>query len=132
MPESLDSQLGKVRIADEVIAAVAGAAAVSCYGLVGMAARNVQDGLSELLGQDQIDRGVRVRLDADGSTVVDLFVVVQYGVNIAEVAENVKEQVRYQVERMLGLKVRAVNVHVQGVRVERPEREGRAPATEMA
>lgn len=131
MPEGLDSQLGKVRIADEVIAAVAGAVAVSCYGLVGMAARNVQDGLSELLGQDQIDRGVRVRLDPDGNTVIDLYVVVQYGVNIAEVAENVKEQVRYQVERMLGLKVRAVNVHVQGVRVERPEQEGRAPATQM-
>ncbi|MGE5483282.1 MAG: Asp23/Gls24 family envelope stress response protein [Bacteroidota bacterium] len=114
--EEISAQLGRIQIANEVIAQIAGAAAMTVYGLVGMAARNMQEGLSELLGREQMSRGVEVRGGSDG-VILDLHVVVEYGVKISEVAHNIMDQVRYQVENLVGLPVRQVNVHVEGVRV---------------
>lgn len=111
-----ESGLGKVRIAEEVVALTAGMAAAECYGLVGMAPRTVQEGLSGLLKREDMARGVSVRIEED-EVFIDLHVVVQYGVNISEVCRNAMEQVKYAVETMCGLKVRQVNVHVRGVRV---------------
>ncbi|MBE3577353.1 MAG: Asp23/Gls24 family envelope stress response protein [Limnochordales bacterium] len=117
--EEISAQLGRIQIANEVIAQIAGAAAMTVYGLVGMAARNVQEGLSELLGREQMSRGVEVRGGSDG-VILDLHVIVEYGVKISEVAHNIMDQVRYQVENLVGLPVRQVNVHVEGVRVNSP------------
>lgn len=114
--EEISAQLGRIQIANEVIAQIAGAAAMGVYGLVGMAARNVQEGLSELLGREQMSRGVEVQGGSDG-VILNLHVIVEYGVKISEVAHNIMEQVRYQVENQVGLPVRRVNVHVEGVRV---------------
>lgn len=114
--EFLDSSLGKVRIAEEVVALTAGMAAAECYGLVGMAPRTVQEGISGLLRREDAARGVSVRIEED-EAYIDLHVVVQYGVNIAQVCRNVMEQVKYAVETVCGLKVKRVNVHVRGVRV---------------
>ncbi len=92
-------------------------AATECYGLVGMASRNIQDGIAELLGMDNMGRGgVEVRLAGD-EVVVDLYIIVEYGTKITEVAHNVMNKVRYVVESMTGLKVSRVNITVQGVRV---------------
>lgn len=110
------SGLGKVRIAEEVVALTAGMAVTECYGIVGMAPRTVQEGLSGLLRREDAARGVSVRIEED-DVYIDLHVVVQYGVNIAQVCRNVQEQVKYAVETMCGLKVNQVNVHVRGVRV---------------
>ncbi|MBO8142230.1 MAG: Asp23/Gls24 family envelope stress response protein [Firmicutes bacterium] len=117
MAQQQDTGLGKVQIADEVIASIAGAAATECYGLAGMHARSVPEGISVLLGREDSARGVQVTID-ENRAVIDLFVVVQYGVNIAEVARNVMEQVKYAVENQCGLEVAKVNVHVQGVRLD--------------
>jgi uncharacterized alkaline shock family protein YloU len=95
---------------------IAGVAAMECYGLVGMANRSIQDGISELLRREQLNRGVDVRVEPDG-VVLDLHIIVEYGTNITEVAHNVMDKVKYTVENQIGVSVARVNVHVQGVRV---------------
>lgn len=115
--QNRDTELGRISIAEEVIATVAGVAATECYGLVGMGARGVQKGLAIFGRGEDVARGVRVSLSGDEVTI-DLHVVVQYGINIAEVAHNVMEQVKYAVEHHCGLDVSQVNVHVESVRVD--------------
>lgn len=112
----MSTELGQINIADEVIAVIAGTAATECYGVVGMASRTIQDGIAELLGRDNLSRGVEVRLSGE-EVVIDLYIIVEYGTKITEVAHNAMEKVRYVVETMTGLKVASVNVVVQGVRV---------------
>ena len=95
---------------------VAGIAALECYGVVGMASRSLQDGIAELLrGRDNLTKGIEVTIDGE-QVMVDLFVIVEYGTRIKEVARNVIERVRYTIESQLGLMVSMVNVIVQGVR----------------
>lgn len=115
--QSRNTELGSISIAEEVIATVAGVAATESYGLVGMAARGVQKGLAIFRRGEDVSRGVEVHLEGDTVTI-DLHVVVQYGVNIAQVAQNVMEQVKYAVEHHCGLEVAQVNVHVESVRVD--------------
>ncbi|REJ32055.1 MAG: Asp23/Gls24 family envelope stress response protein [Bacillota bacterium] len=115
--QSRNTELGSVSIAEEVIATIAGVAATECYGLVGMGARGVQKGLAIFRRGEDVSRGVEVTL-GDDTVTIDLHVVVQYGVNIAEVAHNVMEQVKYAVEHYCGLQVQQVNVHVESVRVD--------------
>jgi uncharacterized alkaline shock family protein YloU len=113
----IDSELGYVEISSDVIATIAGIAAVECYGLVGMASRKqLKDGIVELLGQENLSRGVEVR-EADGELIIDLYIIVGYGTRIDEVANNVISTVKYSVEKITGLAVRMINVNVQGVRV---------------
>lgn len=116
MGKEINNNLGKIDISEEVIATIAGAAAVECYGLVGMSSRKISDGFTELLGRENLARGVMVKID-DNQVVIDLYIVVGYGVNISEVATNVMERVRYTTENLTGLHVAQVNVNVQGVRV---------------
>lgn len=118
MPKTLDTPLGTVTIVEDVVATVAGIAAMDCYGLVGMASRRqVKDSLTELLGRDNPGRGVEVRLYGD-SAEVDLYIIVSYGTNIYEVAQNVRDKVRYVLNDSVGIDVDRVNIYVQGVRVE--------------
>lgn len=110
-----ETRLGKITIADEVIATIAGLAATECYGIVGMAARRFKDGIAELLGRENLSRGVVVSFK-DGEVRIDLNVILGYGTRISEVAHNVSSQVRYRVEQSTGMPVRSVNINVQGVR----------------
>lgn len=115
----LSTENGKIEIADQVIAVIAGSAALDCYGLVGMASRSqLKDGIAELLGRENLSRGVQVRREGD-ELHLDLYVVVSYGVRISEVAHNIQSKVKYVLEEVVGLKVDHVNVFVQGVRVTR-------------
>lgn len=116
MITEIGTDLGRIKIAKEVVAMVAGNAATECYGLVGMASRSVQDGIAELLGRESLSRGVSIDSSGD-SLEIELYIIVEYGVNIPEVARNVVEKVRYTMETMLGLKVGKININVQGVRV---------------
>lgn len=124
MPSTQENSLGKIEISESVVAMIAGMAATECYGLVGMASRNVQDGIAELLGRENLERGVDVRI-ADGAVDVSLHVIVEYGVKISEVANNIMEQVKYAIENSCGLEVKSVNVHVEGVRVRNVNRPSR-------
>jgi uncharacterized alkaline shock family protein YloU len=94
---------------------------MECYGLVGMAPRNIQEGISDLLRRDNFERGVDIQFGEESITI-QLYIVVEYGVKISEVARNVQERVKYVVETMLGLKVDRINVKVQSVRVTRPKK----------
>ena len=117
MGKAITNNYGTINIAEEVIATIAGAAAVECYGLVGMASqRKLSDGFAELLGRENLDRGVVVNVQ-DNEVTIDLYIIVSYGVKISEVAANVMERVRYNTEKFTGFKVSQVNVIIQGVRV---------------
>lgn|SRR5690606_14878168 len=108
---------GNVYIAEEVISAIAGAAALECYGLVGMASKHsIKDGISELLGRENLSKGVVVKQES-GSLLIDLYIVVSYGTKISEVAHNVQTKVRYVLNEIAGLHADAVNIIVQDVRV---------------
>ncbi len=110
------SDIGAVNISEEVIATIAGVTAVECYGLVGMASRKLKDGIYQILGKEDIKKGVEVSIDGREVTL-NLYIVVGYGVNIAEVAKNVIERVKYSVENQTGLVVKKININVQGVRL---------------
>jgi uncharacterized alkaline shock family protein YloU len=117
MPMQLSTEYGKIDIADQVIAVIAGSAALDCYGLVGMASRKgLKDGIADLLGRDNLSRGVEVRREGD-TLHLDLYVIVSYGTRISEVAHNIQSKVKYVLEEVVGLKVDFVNIFVQGVRI---------------
>ncbi|MDK2784219.1 MAG: hypothetical protein PWQ41_1329 [Bacillota bacterium] len=110
------TEYGNIAIGDEVIATLAGAAVMECYGIVGMASRRLTDGFVELLGRDNWSRGVEVKMDGN-KVYITLHIIVSYGVRISEVAKNAMEKVKYAVERVTGLTVARVDVHVQGVQL---------------
>lgn len=116
MGRAMSTELGEITIADDVIAAIAGMAATECYGLVGMASRTITDGIAELLGRDNIARGVEVHIEGD-DVRINLYIIVEYGTRITEVASNVMDKVKYVLENTTGLSVSEVNVNVHGVRV---------------
>lgn len=116
MPRELTSEYGRISIAEEVVATLAGVAATECYGVVGMASRKIKDGLAELLGRENLTRGVEVSIDGR-RVAVNLYVVVGYGTRISEVARNIVDQVRYAIEQATDLEVAEVKIHVQGVKL---------------
>lgn len=111
------NELGKVMISDQLIARVAGYAAMEVFGLVGMSSRQqLKDGFAELLGKENYSRGIVVRID--GSSVeLDLHIIVSYGTKISEVAHNVQQKVKYTLKEIVGIDVDLINIYVQGVRV---------------
>ncbi len=109
------TNLGTIEISPNAIAAIAHQAAIRSYGIVGLAAKNLVDGLANVIVRDP-RHGVDVRA-TDEEIAIDLYVIVEYGTRIASVAQNVADSVRFQVEKSLGLPVGTVNVHVQGLRV---------------
>ncbi|WP_018922596.1 Asp23/Gls24 family envelope stress response protein [Salsuginibacillus kocurii] len=117
MAIEMNSQLGSIDVSREVVATIAGGAAIDCYGIVGMASqKQIKDGLTELLGKENFSRGVVIR-EIEDDLHIDMYIVVSYGTKISEVAYNVQTKVKYQLEQMLGLTVESVNIFVQGVRV---------------
>src|SRR5699024_2526675 len=110
---------GLVTITNEVIATIAGGAAVECYGIVGMASKSqIRDGIAEILKKENYSRGVVVRQD-DTHLHVDMYIIVSYGTKISEVAHNVQSQVKYTLQQILGLEIDSVNIYIQGVRVNK-------------
>lgn len=108
--------LGEMVIADEVIAILAGISAIECYGIVGMASKRATDGIVELLGRENLSKGVKVHTQ-ENEIIIELFIIVEYGISIATVAKNIIETVKYNVENFTGMDVKKVNVTVEGVRV---------------
>jgi uncharacterized alkaline shock family protein YloU len=110
---------GRIEVFPSAVAAIAGHAAMRCYGISGMAGRGLRDGVAVLLRRENVDRGVDV-VEFEGGLAIDIYVIVQYGVRISEVAHNLQETVKFEVERSVNVPVTQVNVNVQGVREERP------------
>ncbi|MCM8899769.1 MAG: hypothetical protein PWR01_945 [Clostridiales bacterium] len=110
------NSLGEIIISDEVLATLAGISAMECYGIVGMAAKRPTDGLVELLGLENLSRGVKVHTQ-DNEIYINLYIIVEYGISIATVAKNVMETVKYNIENFTGMSVKRVDINVEGVRV---------------
>jgi len=111
-----EGRLGRIEVSPVAIASIASEAVFSCYGVVGMASKNLVDSLVRVLQREQARKGVEVKLIGN-HIAIDVYVVLEYGVRISEVAHNIMHTVRYNVEKTLGMPVGEVNVHVQGLRV---------------
>lgn len=116
MKGQMDTKLGKVLIDTDVIATYAGSVAVECFGIVGMAAVNVRDGLVKLLKRDYLNHGISVRI-SDNKITLNFHVIVSYGVSISTVSDNLISTVKYQVEEFTGMEIEKINIFVEGVRV---------------
>ena len=114
---SRTASLGRIEVSPRVVASIVGHAANETYGIVGMAARGLRDGIAERLKRENVHRGVEIQVTPDG-LVIELYVIVEYGTRISEVAHNLMSAVSYSVERTLGLPVVSVNVNVQGIHAE--------------
>jgi uncharacterized alkaline shock family protein YloU len=113
---ALTSALGRITISSDAIAHIVGETALECYGVVGMVARGpVKGPVRRLLRRDAVTQGISVGRE-DGDMTVELHVVVEYGLNLAEVASTVRNRVAYEVERLTGLPLRSVEVHIDDVR----------------
>ncbi len=108
--------LGRIEVSPLAIASIAGQAVLECYGVVGMAAKHPRDDFAEILPGSNFRRGIDVHV-VGGEILVDLYVVVEYGTRISQVAQGIKNRVKYSVEHATGLTVGEVNVHIQGLRV---------------
>lgn len=114
------SELGEIRIANEVVAVIAGLAATDIDGVAGMSG-GIAGGIAEMLGRKNLSKGVKVEV-GESQAAVDLYVVVQYGIRIPDIAWQIQESVKRAIETMTGLEVVEVNVHVQGVHFQQEER----------
>lgn len=108
--------LGRIQVSPRVVATIAAHAAADCYGIVGMAAQGLREGLAQRLHRESVHRGVDVELREDG-VAISLYVIVEFGIRVTEVSQNLTNAVRYSIERTLGLPVVEVNINVQGVHV---------------
>lgn len=111
-------QWGRIEVFPAAVGAITAHAAMGCYGITGMAARGLRDGVAELLRRENADKGVEV-VEVESGLSIELFVIVQYGIRISEVAHNLQETVKFAVERSVNVPIAQINVNVQGVREER-------------
>ncbi|MFR4441535.1 MAG: Asp23/Gls24 family envelope stress response protein [Hungatella sp.] len=116
MKGRISNKMGEIQINPEVISKYAGTTAVECFGIVGMAAVSMKDGLVKLLKRESLTNGINVTVQ-DNRLTIDFHVIVAYGVSISAVADNLMENVKYKVEEFTGMKVDKINIYVEGVRV---------------
>jgi uncharacterized alkaline shock family protein YloU len=120
-PYDKDADAGVIRISDDVVGTIAGIAAIEVEGVAGMSG-GIAGGITEMLGRRSLAKGVKVEV-GEREAALDMFVVVEYGVRIPEVAQRVQESVKRAVESMTGLQVVEINVHIQGVAFRQEPRE---------
>ena len=111
-----ETQFGTVTMGLNVIAQYAGSIAVQCFGIVGMAAVNMREGIVKLLKREKLTNGIEVRLTEEGKLEISFHVIVAYGVNIATVADNLMHNVKYKVREFCDMEIEQINVFVEGVR----------------
>ncbi|WP_114165514.1 Asp23/Gls24 family envelope stress response protein [Exiguobacterium sp. TNDT2] len=117
MAIEMKTTYGNIDITNDVVATLAGGAAMECFGVVGMASQaQLKDGIAELLKRENYARGVVVRQDRE-DVHIDMHIIVSYGTRVSEVAYNVQSRVKYTLGETLGLNVSSVNIFVQGVRL---------------
>jgi uncharacterized alkaline shock family protein YloU len=112
----IDTKNGEINISSEVISTVVGFATNECYGVVGMSARNIKDGIAEILKKENYSKGVAIR-DEDGLVHIDIHIIVLYGVSVSEVAKLVQERVKHELNSVLNLEVSTINIKVDSVKI---------------
>jgi uncharacterized alkaline shock family protein YloU len=118
--QSVVNEIGAIKITDEVVAIIAGIAATEVPGVASMSG-GIAGGIAEALGRKNLSKGVKVEV-GEKEAAIDLFIIVEYGFRIPEVAWTIQEKVKSAVEEMTGLNVIEVNIHIQGVNLEREHR----------
>jgi uncharacterized alkaline shock family protein YloU len=118
MQSKIKNELGTIAIQNEVISRIAGLAAMECYGVVGMAAKRIRDGLVHLLKIESLSKGVELKTLENGELIIGLRIIVDYGTNLAAIADTLQSNVRYTVEESVGMRVREVNIFIESVRTE--------------
>ena len=111
---------GSINISARAIATIAYQAAIKSYGVVGLAPKNLVNGLTNLLVKDPT-HGIEVHYDDNENINIDIYIIVQYGTRIKSVANSAANTVRFHVEKSIGLSINEVNVHVQGLRINGAE-----------
>ena len=117
MKGSMSTDLGIITIDPEVIAKYAGSVAVECFGIVGMAAVSMKDGLVKLLKKESLTKGIQVGISDENKITLNFHVVVAYGLSISAVTDNLISNVKYKVEEFTGMSVDKINIYIEGVRV---------------
>ncbi len=112
-----NNENGSVNISTSVYTDIAGTAATNCFGVKGMAARSVTDGVYHLLRKESAGKGVRVIFHEDDTISIDLHIMVDNGINLSAVGASIISEVRYVVSKCTGTEVRAVNVYVDSMMI---------------
>jgi uncharacterized alkaline shock family protein YloU len=120
-----DISYGQIEVSPAAIITVVSQSVHQCYGVVGMASKGFVNGIAQLLSRDTSKKGIEVKIEEEG-IVVDVYVVVEYGIRIRAVAESVQNSIKFHIERTLGQPVKAVNVYVQGLRMNVEEKEAKS------
>lgn len=115
MKGRISNKLGEVNISEDVISTCAGSVAVECFGVVGMATVSMKDGFVKLLKKESLQKGIEVLVE-NNEISLRLHIIVAYGVSISAVADNLIENVRYKIEEFTGMKVKNVEIFVEGVK----------------
>ena len=110
-----ENENGSVNVTARVYTDIAGTAAINCFGVKGMAARSVKDGVYHLLRKESVGKGVNVVFHEDNTISIDLHIIVDNGVNLNAVGESIISEVRYVVQSSTGTEVRAVNVFIDSM-----------------
>ena len=114
-----NNESGSVNISASVYSEIAGTAASNCFGVKGMAARSVSDGVYHLLRRESMSKGVKVEFHEDNTISIDLHIMVGDGVNFNAVGKSIIDEVRYMVTNCTGTEVRAVNVFIDSITIEK-------------
>jgi uncharacterized alkaline shock family protein YloU len=112
----ITNSYGFISFSEEVLANIVGLSTMECYGVVGMASKNTADGIWELIKGENLSKGVKIQYK-DNELFIELYVIVEYGTKISVIANNIIQKIRYNVENYTGIKVSAVTVNVQGIRI---------------
>lgn len=117
---NVSGDMGSVKISDDVVGTIAGLAAAEVAGIANMSGglTGLAGGIAEALGRKNLSKGIKVEVNGNDA-VIDVHIIVEYGFRIPDVAWQVQEKIKKAVESMTGLVVTAVNVHIQGVNIER-------------
>lgn len=117
MKGCMSTELGIITVEPEVIAKYAGTVAVECFGIVGMAAVSMKDGLVKLLKKESLTHGIQVEISDENKITLNFHVIVSYGVSISAVTDNLISNVKYKVEEFTGMPVDKIHIYIEGVRV---------------
>ena len=112
-----NNENGSVNVSTSVYVDIAGTAASHCFGVTGMAARSVTDGVYHLLRKESAGKGVRVEFHEDGTISIDLHIMVNHGVNLTAVGASIISEVRYVVTSTTGTEVRALNLYIDSMMI---------------
>ena len=113
-PQHGSSPLGKIEILPNAVHSIAVQATTACYGVLGIASPRLHYGQAILLAPEQSNQGVRVNI-VNHHLIIDIYVALEYGLRISEIAHNIMSSVKFSTEKMLGIPVAQVNVNVQGL-----------------